>query len=179
MSSRARSVRSVVIPAPTLGKNSRDSIDDMEIGYAIESRNFIPRNDRYSLRRGYASFCTGLGGGVYSLFAHKDTDGTERLLAGANGNIWNVSTGTASSLVSGRSNNRWQTTQLDGATVMCNGADTPYYYTIAYWISATTSCGSVPVCFSIGTSVMFSGVRCRGIDMSSWARISKVGIVAP
>lgn len=142
MSSRARSVRSIVIPAPTLGKNSRDSIDNMEIGYAIESRNFIPRNDRYSLRRGYASFCTGLGGGVYSLFTHKDTDGTERLLAGANGNIWNVSTGTASSLVSGRSNNRWQTTQLDGATVMCNGADTPYYYTIAAGLTATSYSGS-------------------------------------
>lgn len=134
----------VTIPAPIRGQNSRDNWDMMDPTYATLVTNWVCRNDVLELRKGYSLHCDGLGGPVETLIAHCDEDGTERLLAAANTTLWNVSTTTPASLTAAPTSDRWQTTHLDGATVLCNGADTPYYYTVAAGLTATTYTGITP-----------------------------------
>ena len=136
-----RSAQAITMPAPTGGWNARDNIDDMPPTDCVELLNFIPRNNYVELRKGCTIHSSGLGtGNVESLIAHVDTDGTEKLLACANLNIYDVTTsgGTASSLASGLTNNRWQATMIDGTTVMVNGDDQPRKYTVAGGLTTTT-----------------------------------------
>ena len=89
--------------------------------------NWIPRPGFVQTRRGYQQHAEGLGGPVETLVAFRGPS-SQRMLAAANGNIWNVSTGTPSSLGSGFANNRWQWTNHTGRLVLVNGADTPRVY---------------------------------------------------
>lgn len=50
------------------------------------------------------------------------------MIAAANGNLWNVTTGTPSSLGSGFANNRWQWANHTGRLILVNGASTPQVY---------------------------------------------------
>lgn len=119
------------LPFPVKGENSRDPILEMDPSYALRLRNVFPRGNYGEIRKGYRTHSTGLGSGaVDTLVSHNGADGTDVLLAGANGNIYNATTygGTASSLGSGFTNNRWQTAQYLGNTIFVNGADQPQKY---------------------------------------------------
>ena len=61
---QAVSVRSVSLPAPVKGWNTRDNLSDMKQDYAIILDNWFPLTDRLKLRRGYASHATGIGTGA-------------------------------------------------------------------------------------------------------------------
>lgn len=118
------------ISAPLGGWNTRDNVDDMKPMYATELINYFPRNDLLELKRGSVQFATGMTTDVRHLVSHNETAGS-RLLACANNNIYNCTSGTPSSLVSGLTNNDWSSVSIDGATVLCNGADAVKYYTIS------------------------------------------------
>lgn len=128
---RSAEAQQVSLPPPLKGWNSRDNIDAMAPGYAVQLDNWVPRNDSLETRSGSTAHVTGLPNAVRSLWTHTDEDGSERLFAASDNAIYNVSSSTASLVLSGFSSNDWQTTQLDGATVICNGADAPYYYTVS------------------------------------------------
>lgn len=124
----------VPVPAPVGGWNARDALDDMEQDEAVELKNFFPGQGQVSLRRGNTQHATGLGGSV-EMLAEFNAGSFRKMIAGANGNLWDsTAASAASSLASGFASNRWQTAQFDdssgGARMgLVNGSDAPQDYT--------------------------------------------------
>lgn len=130
----------VSVPSPIGGWNASDSLDKMPATDAVRLVNFIPRAGYVQSRNGCAVFCSGLGGSVETVMPYAGT-ASSKLLAAANGNVWNVTTGTASSLASGFTNNAWQYTNHSNRLIMVNGADTPQVYN-GTTLSAASFAGS-------------------------------------
>lgn len=102
---------------------------------AIRLVNIIPRNSNIELRRGYRLHTpSGLGSGaVETLAEFSDEDGTRKLIAGANGNLYDCTTlsAAATDLTGGFgafTNNRWQTVLYKNTLILVNGADQPKKY---------------------------------------------------
>ena len=116
---------STSVPSPVGGWNARDPLDSMPAQDAIVLENWFPESSKVSVRKGYASHATGVGSGnVETVMVHLATG--SKLLAASASNIYDAtSSGTASSLVSGKSNGRYQSVNFGGFLVMVNGADTP------------------------------------------------------
>lgn len=126
------------ITAPVGGWNQRDGLGDMKPKYAPIMDNIIPDTSRVRLRKGMEEFATGMGAGAVETLIPYASGTSSKFLACANGEIYEISAGgTATSLASGFTNNRWQSVQLAGYTVMVNGADTSRTYDGT--TSATTS----------------------------------------
>lgn len=116
------------IPAPVSGWNTKDALADMPEDTASVLDNWFPQEGRVEVRPGYTSYATTLGGNVESLMEYV-SGSTRKLLAAANGNIWDISSaGAGSSLGSGFTNNRWQHINMDGKMGFVNGTDTPQQY---------------------------------------------------
>ena len=116
----------IAIPAPVGGWNARDALDKMEATDAVRLVNWIPRAGYVQSRGGYSVHATGLGGAVQTVVAYRGL--SSKLLAAANGNIWNVTTSTPSSLGSGFANNRWQTANHSTKLILVNGVSAPQVY---------------------------------------------------
>lgn len=117
------------IPAPVLGWNDRDGIADMKAGYALRLDNYIPRSSQCELRSGYLQHATGLGTGSVETMMSFIDGATKKLLAAANGNIYDATSATtATSLASSLSNNQWYYELWQGEMHLANGADTPRKY---------------------------------------------------
>lgn len=118
---------SATIPAPVGGLNGRDPLDLMSDTDARTMVNWWPATNRIELRRGHVQHATGMGSGAVQTVAELVTaTGTRKLLAAANGNLYDATpTGAASSLASGLSNNKWQCHQFRGKLFCVNGADAP------------------------------------------------------
>lgn len=112
--------------APVAGWNARDGLDEMSPNEAIELKNWFPTETGVELRGGYTSHLDGLGDWVETLVGY-EYEGTKKLIAASNGNIWDATT-TASSLASGFTNNRWQDAFHSGNLILMNGADTARVY---------------------------------------------------
>lgn len=134
--SAGRSMVPSALPAPVLGWNARDSLDGMAPGYAVQLDNFFPYNGYVTVRQGSQLFAGGLGGAVRTL-AYWNDGNSEKIIAGANGQLWDVAQGSAVSLASGFANNDWQWTQTKGTRTataavavlyLVNGVDTPQFY---------------------------------------------------
>lgn len=119
------------IPAPLGGWNTRDPLDLMADTFAIRMVNYFPGTAAVEQRRGFRVHSSGMGtGAVETVAEHVGATGTRTLIACANGNIYNATTlsGTATSLASGLTNNKWQTVNFRDAggnsyLMMANGAD--------------------------------------------------------
>ena len=117
-------VKSVSIPAPFGGLNSRDSVDFMKPTDAIVMSNFFPTVEKVTLREGYTSFCTGIGSGdVETLIEHNAGSNRQLLAIGSNGTLYQIDTGSAVSKKTGLSNGRSQTAAFNGRTLFANGAE--------------------------------------------------------
>jgi hypothetical protein len=131
-SQKKPTARSASIPAPVKGWNAKDSLADMGEQYAIDLENFFPNLTSVDLRGGYASHSTGNGTAVETLAEYVGL--TTRKLISASGSVIYDSTaaGASSSIATGKSNARWQTTMFGTAggnfLYMVNGADAPIYY---------------------------------------------------
>lgn len=128
---KERVARSTSFAAPVGGWNTKDSLDQMPATDAIILKNVFPSTSGVKIRNGFTTQATGLGSAaVQTLIEHNSADGTRKLLAAANGNIYDASTfgGAASSLGSGFTSNRWQTTCFRNNTIFVNGVDTPQKY---------------------------------------------------
>lgn len=128
-----RNIASTVnFPAPTGGWNARDALTNMPVTDAIILDNIYPSTGDVSARSGSLSYATGLGGSVQTLVEYSGTLATQ-FFAAANGNIWNITTSTPSSVVSGMTNNYWQTAMFRNRLFMMNGADAPRRYDGTTW----------------------------------------------
>lgn len=111
------------LPAPTGGWNARDNLAEMKETDAPIMDNMIPDTTKVILRNGFDPFCnTGTGTVVETLMPYS-SGATNKFLAATGGAIYEISTGSASSLASGLTNNRWQYLNYNGYVVMVNGAD--------------------------------------------------------
>lgn len=126
--SKGRPVARVISrPSPVGGWNTRDSVDQMPVEDAVILTNWFPDVGKVKLRGGYTEYATGLGGYVDTL-AEYHAGSTRAFLAAANGNIWDVTTSTPSSLGSGFTSNRWQWANFNSNMLLVNGVDTPQVF---------------------------------------------------
>lgn len=120
--------RVVTVQSPVGGWNTRDPLANMPKEDAVILTNWFPSVGSVTLRKGHASHATGMTGNVESL-AEYSYNATRHLIAFANQEIWNAtSSGAATSLASGFSNNRWQWVNFNAYLIMVNGEDTPQTY---------------------------------------------------
>lgn len=112
------------VPAPITGWNTRDALDAMDPTDAVTLDNWFPDAGGVNLRNGYSLFASGMGSGQVQTLAEYNGASADKLLAGANGHIYNISTGTAVSLGSGFTSDKWQAANFLGKLFFVNGADT-------------------------------------------------------
>lgn len=129
------------ISAPTGGWNARDAYAAMRPDHAVVLDNWFPSEGQVELRKGSTEHATTLGGWVQTLAEfHNGT--TNKFLAAANNNIWDItSAGAGSSLASGFTNDQWDTVMMDAKMGFVNGADAPQEYD-GSTVSAMTISGS-------------------------------------
>lgn len=143
-------------PSPVGGWNARDSLDDMPPDHAVILDNWFPSTGKVTLRKGYESYATGLGGNAETL-AEYHAGATRKFIAAANGNIWDISSsGAGSSLGSGYTSNRWQWVNFDGKMGLVNGSDAPLQYDGSSLSSMTVSGSGLTVSNLIGVNVFKS-----------------------
>ena len=124
--------QSYTLPAPVGGWNARDPLDVMAETDAIGLVNIIPDTSVCRLRRGFREHADTMGtGAVETLAEFSSAAGTKKLLSAANGNIYDCTTfgAAGTSLGSGFSSNKWQTTNFRASgsnyIVFANGVDQP------------------------------------------------------
>jgi hypothetical protein len=134
-----------ILPAPIQGLNLNDALSNMPPMQAYVLDNLFPQKTYLSLRNGFASHATAMGSGVVGTVAEYANGATRKLLAGANGRIYDASSaGAGSSLASGFTSNYWQTIMQGGKLLLYNGADTPQQYDGATVSAATYTGISTP-----------------------------------
>lgn len=115
----------VYLPAPVGGLNTRDALSVMSPGDAITMDNWFPSVNGVEIRKGHASYATGLASNVETL-AEYHSGSTRKFLAASGSIIYDISLpGAATALATGFSNARWQYTNFNGFSLWVNGADTP------------------------------------------------------
>jgi len=131
---------SQTIPAPIGGWNKRDALDVMPPQDAVTLDNWFPGTGKVVLRRGYSNHVTsGMGASNVDTLVEYNAGTVRKFLAGTNGNIYDVSSTTASSLKSGLSANRWETVNFNGSMGWVNGTDTPLTFDGSSFSNMTVS----------------------------------------
>lgn len=122
--------KSETIPAPIGGWNARDSVDSMDTTDAIQLDNFFPGVSRCKLRKGFSAHATGMGtGSVSTVIEYSPKSGTRKLVAGANGKLYDATAaGAATEKATGFTSNTWQSVVFANTLVLVNGADQPQQY---------------------------------------------------
>lgn len=129
VSSRTIRPRVVSSPAPVGGLNTRDSLSAMPASDAIVMDNFIPGFGEVALRRGYQIHADGIGSGNVESVMVYESGADNKLLAAGGGGIFDATTsGSAISLVSGLTSNRWEHAVMSGRMALLNGSDAPREY---------------------------------------------------
>ena len=131
--------------APTGGWDTRHALADMPAKNAVILDNFFPETEQVTLRRGSISYATGMAGNVETLLEYAPHNGDNELFACNGGSIYDVSLAGAvgTAVVTGRSNNRFQSTQIgtSGGQFLfaCNGQDTPQTYNGSAWADSVAA----------------------------------------
>ena len=115
------------LAAPIGGLNLRDPLEQMPETDARTLINWFPDTSKISVRKGYTEYVTtGMGSGAVGFIQELALpSGTNKLLAGANSNLYDVSTSTPSSIASSLTNNNWSVTHFANRLFLVNGADAP------------------------------------------------------
>ena len=114
--------------APVKGWNTRDSLANMDLGFAVQLDNWIPREDTCEVRPGQDEHATGCGTTVESLM-HYSSPTVDHILAASGSVIYDATTpGVASSLSTGKDNARWQHVNFNDHLMMVNGGDVVQKY---------------------------------------------------
>lgn len=122
--------RVYVAPPPVGGWNTRDPENLMDEKDAAVLDNWFPSDNEVVGRKGYEAFISsGMGSGDVGALAPYVYGTASKLLACTGGNIYEISTGTASSsLASGLSSNNWQWISFGSRTLLFNGVDNEKSY---------------------------------------------------
>ena len=145
---RQASSKIYTFKAPVGGLNARDGLSDMPDTDALILDNAFPNINSVIVRKGYQTHCTGMSTAVRSLMTYHALNGTEKLFAGANSKIYDVSTaGTASvSYSTSITLDKWQWVNFSNSAGMhllaFNGTDAPLKYSGSAWSAASIS-GSI------------------------------------
>jgi hypothetical protein len=130
------------LPAPIGGWNARDSLAEMSPLDAVTLTNWFPTPTDVTLRKGYTKYSTGITGEVNSLMNYAGPS-TQTLFAAAGSSIYNCNTSTASTVVTGLTNSKFQhvnvTTAGGSYLVACNGADAVQIYDGTAWFKVATT----------------------------------------
>lgn len=143
-SARHANALSTSIPPPVGGWNTKDSLADMELQYAVVLDNWFPEDDKITLRQGHASHATGMTGNIDTLLEYTTTAGADKLFAcDTDGDIYEVTSAGAvgAAVVTGMTGIQWQHQQIGTAggnfLIAVNGLDTPREYDGASWTTAS------------------------------------------
>ena len=95
--SRNATARSIIVPPPVQGWNTRDPISQMDPLYAVEATNFFSLGNTVDLRKGYTVFATGRATFSFqSIFELSRQNGTRHLIGIDSGNrAYNITAGGA------------------------------------------------------------------------------------
>lgn len=136
---RHRSAQSRSIQAPTAGLDTSAAWANMPEDRAIKLLNLFPDNDQVVLRAGSMTRVSGMPDTVSTLMTFASNTGTQKLFAATANNIYDVTppAASATSVVSGMSNGRWQWTNygtLGGQWLIAvNGVNEPRLYDGTTW----------------------------------------------
>jgi len=131
------------VAAPIGGWNARDSLAEMNPLDAVQMVNFFPTPTDVTLRKGYTKTSTGIAGAVLSLMSYASPT-TTKLFAATATIIYDASTSTATSSLTGNTNGKWIHSMITtaGGSFMpaVNNVDPMVVYDGTRWSrSATTS----------------------------------------
>lgn len=136
-------VRSITIPPPVNGWNTKDSISEMDPTYAVEALNYFSDGATVDMRKGYTYWAKSVGTeAVSSLHELALQSGTRKLIAlGNNSRLYNVSsTGAGADL-----SNAGAFTISGGICTACNFRNRIFFKGISntddvtYWDGAAAS----------------------------------------
>lgn len=142
--------KSYPIPASTKGWVKNQAITKMDPLAAYQLDNWFPDPDSLRLRHGTQKFATLPETTPVETVMSYISGATQKLLAAVNGKIYDATPGgvIASALVTGLTNNRWQTTNFatpGGQWLMaCNGADPVANYNGTTWATTPAITGVSP-----------------------------------
>jgi hypothetical protein len=118
-----RVARPFTLPSPVGGLNARDGLAAMRSNDAVILDNWFPQQRSVISRPGYSQHCdTGESGTVKTLVQY-EAGIVQHLLAAVSGKIYNVTTGTPSSLATGLGSDNWVTSELGNLLFLVNGVD--------------------------------------------------------
>lgn len=138
-------------PAPVGGWRTDVTLSDMPKDSAAVLDNFFPEATKVGMRRGYASWSTGLVNSINTLIPYNGT--TNKLFAAAGANIFDVTVGGAvgAAAVSCLGSSRWNYANFANSAGtkylrLVNGVDTPLAYDGTTWGTspAITGTGLTP-----------------------------------
>lgn len=126
---QVRAVPSPSLVSPVRGWNTRDALDAMDPADAVLLDNFYPDAGGVNVRNGYSLFASGLGSpSAVELLAEYHSGSTLTFIAGAGGSVYDITSGTASSLASGFGSDAWMSIPFKGKLFLANGTDTLQVY---------------------------------------------------
>jgi len=141
-------------PPPTGGLNLRDPISNMAPNDAVVLDNFLPRQQGVEIRKGWRYFSSAIAGNpeIKSVFGYNAAiPANNKIFAAANGNIYDVTSGTPTVAVSatGSANNQWWTCQYVTAAgvfllAVSPGAGYWTYDSTGGWVNRTASTVGLP-----------------------------------
>jgi len=131
------------LASPIGGWNARDSLAEMQPLDAVQLVNFFPTPTDVTLRKGYSKTSTGISGEVQTLMNYAGYNGVNTLFAIAGGTIYNASTSTATAVLTGLTNSKFQHCMIstDGGNflIAVNGADPAIIYDGTRWYKMATT----------------------------------------
>lgn len=114
------------LPAPYAGLNLRDDVTALKPNEGRVLENWVSKTGNLGLRDGYAEHGTGAGTGEVKTLAAFIGLTSQKMVAGAGGALYDVTTaGSATSLATGFTNDRWQSTLYNNRLLLVNGTDAP------------------------------------------------------
>lgn len=167
--------RTLSVPAPTGGWNTRDTLADMKPNEAVILDNMFCLPNSVRVRPGSADHVTGITGTVRSLMAYQPPSGSAKMFAAAGANLYDVSTAGAagsprlSHLTSDLFRKVTFGTGGGNFIVAVNGSDLPLVFDGTNWgnifpaafstaISSLTSVGTLCTCTMTNPHNMQTGM---------------------
>ena len=166
------------LAAPIGGWNARDSLAEMQPLDAVSLVNFFPTPTDVTLRKGYSKASTGITGNVETLMNYANPDGTNTLFAIAGGVIYNASTSTATSVLTGLTNSRFQHCMITTAgghfLLAVNGADPAILYDGTRWykMATTSTAVSISTITHVGAVATLTTATAHGLATGNRVTIS-------
>lgn len=129
LATRGNKSISATLPAPIKGLNVRDSLAEMDAGYAIVMDNYMPLDTKVALRKGYVDYVKNMPDKVCTLAEYKNGDNNV-FLAISGGKAYNIS--SSKNVYSYEnvkfSNSYCQIQQYKNYLYFVNGNDKPKVY---------------------------------------------------